>query len=45
MGWLICGKANLVEKTAIIHHKEALKKDQELLLEEKKTLQRTTRRT
>tara|TARA_B100000497_G_C7661178_1_gene398269 strand:- start:770 stop:1345 length:576 start_codon:yes stop_codon:yes gene_type:complete len=39
MGWLICGKANLVEETAIIQDKEALKKDQELLLEEKKLLE------
>jgi len=37
MGWLICGKANLVEDTAIIQQTEALKKDQELLLEEKKS--------
>ena len=36
MRWLICGKANLVEETAIIQQKDALKKDQELLLEETK---------
>ena len=39
MRWLICGKANLVEETAIIQQKDALKKDQELLLEEKKLLE------
>ena len=38
MGWLICGKANVVEDTAIIAQNEALKRDQEQLLEERTLL-------
>lgn len=38
MGWRICGKANVVEDTAIIPRNEALKRDKEQLLEERKLL-------
>ena len=38
MGWLICGKADVVEDTAIIAQNEALKRDQEQLLEERTLL-------
>ena len=43
MGWLICGKKNLVDDAAIIQQKEALEKNQQEFLEEKEDF--NTKRT